>query len=343
MFATSTLGLLALALLQLPGDLLSTPVNEQVEAKEFVSPVSGERFTSYVLKDKVQAQSFDYDQCPHTPFNTLAYTLVIDPVSGYVDYPETFAHTHWTAERLAEVIGEPQFDRLSPEALPWANAYPWEKLENAAKMATDDDVASMGVANWWLMAAWSVRLDVISGNNEFDDEVESIFAKFPERPVSLTNIDELYELQLAEHWQDMRSQGLLNNIDNEPYALAQAWLYRSRGELVPAAIWLDRAETVSQQPGGHTVLRQYMESSIELERRYLEHSRAWMIKAWNNGELSQLQQGPIAYLIAEMYRRLGETSSCSEWYDLALENNFGGMSDRLIKQQRSTVIEGPGY
>ena len=193
------------------------------------------------------------------------------------------------------------------------------------------------------MAAWAVRLDVISGNNEFDDEVASIFAALPQRPLDPPDITALYELQLASYWQELRTQGMLAGVDDETYALALAWLYRSRGELTPASEWLQRAELASRQLDGHTVLRQYLVSSIWLERRFLEHARAWMIKAWNSGELSQIEEGPIGYLIAEMYRRLGETSSCTYWYDLALEKNYGGMSDRLIEQQRRAVIEGPGY
>lgn len=338
-----TLGLLAVALFQFPGGFGSVPDEEYVEPREFVSPVSGERFTAYVLKENLPASSYDYDQCPHTPINVLAYTLVIDPVTGYVDYPRTFAHTHWTAKRLAEVLGEPQFNRQAPASLPWAEAYPWEKLENAAKMAADDGVASMGVANWWMMAAWAVRLDVISGNNEFDDEVASIFASLPKRPLVFTDLTALYELQLASYLHELRGQGMLAMVDDETYALAQAWLYRSRGELTPAAEWLERARLASNQVESHTVLRDYLESSIALERRFLENARAWMIKAWNSGELSRLEEGPIAYLVAEMYRRLGETKSCIYWYDLALEKNYGGMSDRLIEQQRTAVIEGPGY
>ena len=36
---------------------------------------------------------------------------------------------------MAEILGQPRFKRLAPEGLPWAGAYAWEKLENAARLA----------------------------------------------------------------------------------------------------------------------------------------------------------------------------------------------------------------
>ncbi len=132
---TAGLSLLcALALLApLPGDLGASRDDAYTVEREFVSPVTGEAFVTRVLKKGVKVQSYDYDRCPHPPLNTLAYTIIIDPVTGYVAYPESFEQPcAWKQEDLLRILGQPKFKHQAPAGLPWQGAYAWERYENGA-------------------------------------------------------------------------------------------------------------------------------------------------------------------------------------------------------------------
>jgi len=324
------------AALQLPLDPTHVPDQQYIEQRKFTSPITGESFHAPVLKSEVQAASFDYDRCPHPPFNVFAYTLVIDPATGYVAYPELFENQcPWNAESLAEILGAPKFKRNVPESLPWTNAYPWEKFENAARLAQAAEYPSLEIANWWILAAWSVRLDVISGYNEFDAEVAAVFERLPQRGPDPTDLLTLYELALAEQWEQLRAMGQLTDVNDAEFALALAWLYRSRGELVPALDWLGRAALHDEQLPEESLLYRYLQSSIELERDYLKTTRQWLLKGWNGAEVPPVQQGGTAYLLGEINRRLGDNVAAIYWYSEAETYNRGALSPDLIKHQRA--------
>jgi len=336
-------GLTVMTMIQLVPGAAAPVDSEYIEQREFTSPISGEVFYAYVLKTDLPVISWDYDRCPHPPVNTLAYTLVIDPVSGYVALPEIFPKAiEWDAQDLQSILGEPKFERSAPAALPWAGAYPWERFENAALLATETGEIAPVVGNFWLMAGWSVRLDVVSGHNEFDARVESLFADLPRREPDAGDLYTIYELLLAEHWQHLHNTGQLLNVSEADFGLAMAWLYRSRGELVGAEHWLRSASLGDPTLAEQDALYAYLMSSIELERHYLREARQWFIQAWNNAEVTVQQEAGSAFLIAELNRRLGNQNAAIFWYDTAMEKNMGMLSVELIQHQR-TLASGRGY
>jgi hypothetical protein len=341
----------ALAALELVGDALLFPAPEPgaleaqyVEEREFHSPVSGEPFLAYVLARDAPVVSWDYDRCPHPPFNTLAYTLVIDPVSGYVAPAAEFGRQLvWDAADLGSILGEPRFSRDTPPGLPWAGAYPWERHENAALLAAAEQQPAHVVGNWWLLAAWSVRLDVVGGHNEFDQRVAEIFAQLPRRGPDPGDVVTLYELQLAAHWEKLHNTGQLPDVPEVFCCLALAWLYRSRGELLAAESWLRSAALSDAALPAEDVLYRYLMSSIELERHYLRQARRWLVQAWNDAEFERRQESGTAFILAEINRRLGEMPAAVYWYDIARDTNMGMLSSELIKRQRALADGGRGY
>lgn len=340
---------LAILMLQAPASPLPDPADSQADApyvtqRVFTSPVTGERFVADVLKQAVPVSSYDYDRCPHPAIDTLAYTLVIDPASGYVADPASFElPTQWDSDDLREILGEPRFERNYPEGLPWAGAYPWEKFENAAKLAQSADLPASEVANFWLLAGWSVRLDVISGRNEFDAAVQEVFGKLPRRGPDLQQINTLYEIQLAAYWEELRANGQLPDIADSDLALALGWLYRSRGELLAAENWLRRATLSSGELSADGSLYQYLMTSIELERSYLLSAREWLLRAYNGGELSAAQEAGAVYMLGEIFRRLGDFAAAKHWYLQAKASNRGALSTEMIAHQLALVDGGRGY
>jgi hypothetical protein len=335
MTALALAGLLPLALLQEPlGPLDTQPDSAYVEERQFNSPVTGEKFFAPVLMHTVPTYNYDYDRCPHPPINTLAYALVIDPETGYAAAPDVFERPcDWSREELAEILGAPKFKRGAPEALPWAGAYPWEKFENAAQLARAANRPAAEVAGFWLLAAWSVRLDVISGHNEFDAEVARVFAALPRRRPDPAKLTELPELQLAQAWQEMLATGQLDNIAELDYHLALAWLYRSRGELPQAQAELDALKVSKPDAAGNNLLDRYLTSSIELERSYLKLAGEWLGKAWDNGEVQGPSEAWVAFLLGETCRRTGAQAQARQWYGEAAKLNRGTLSVDLIKRQ----------
>lgn len=344
---TSLCALAAAALLcgaQLPGDALTSPDGQYVTQRAFTSPVSGEEFYTNVLRGTVPVLDWDYDRCPHPPLNTLAYALVIDPVTGYVAPADEFARaTAWDTGDLDRILAAPRFKRLAPEGMPWAGAYAWEKLENAALLAQAEEQPSHVVGNWWLLAGWSVRLDVISGHNQFDDQVAALFDSLPRREPDPGELLAPYELQLAEHWEELHARGQLADVAEDEFALALAWLYRSRGELVAADHWLGSAALSGPELPEGDQLYQYVASSIKLERHYLGMARRWLLKAWDAAEFSPLQEGGTAFMLGELNRRLGDFPSALYWYEVARARNMGMLSTELLDRLTAAVRDGRGY
>lgn len=330
-------------LLQLPGDLAGSPDDAYLVQREFKSPVTGEHFVAKVLKQGIRVGSYDYDRCPHPAVNTLAYTIVIDPVSGYVAYPEEFERSvPWTREDLARILGEPKFKRDTPEGMPWFGAYPWERFENGALLAQAAGRSSGEVADYWLLAAWSVRLDVVSGHNEFDAEVVRVFQPLPRRSPDPGDLVTLYELQLARAWQGARDKGELSAAPAADFNLALAWLYRSRGELTGARSYLDAA-LAADAATAERLLYRYLNSSLKLEQNYLRTARTWYRKAWDDGEISGQAQAWAAYLLGETCRRLGELDEAQSWYQQALSVNKGTLNTDLVTHQQQLLANGLGY
>ncbi|MDQ3023869.1 MAG: hypothetical protein M3R04_05735, partial [bacterium] len=169
--------------------------------REFSSPVNGEKFMATVLARPVGFGVRDFDGCPHPAVNALAYALVIDPLSGYVAYPEDFDRaTVWSADELSALLGKPRFSRDAPQSVPWAGAFGWEKFENAAKLAEASKARAASVANWWLQAAWCVRLDLLPAQQDFADELERAVRGLPQVKRDPADVLTPYTLQLANEW-----------------------------------------------------------------------------------------------------------------------------------------------
>lgn len=321
---------------QLPGQAGENVDERYLVQREFTSPVSGETFMTYVLRIDPRVSDWDYDGCPHPPLNTLAYALVIDPQTGYVAVPERFEQpTDWDSDDLAQLLGTPRFKRLAPEGLPWAGAYGWEKLENAALLAQAEEQPASTIGTLWLLAAWSVRLDVISGHNEFDEQVQELFERLPRRGPDPADLLTPYQLQLAQQWQELRNTGQLSDVSQASFCLALAWLYRSRGELLDAENWLREAALNDRALPESDLLYQYLMSSIELERYYLRIARRWLLQAWDDADFTQAQEASSALLLGELNRRLGDAHAAVYWYDQAKDRDMGVLNPDLIDQLRA--------
>ena len=341
--STAALAAVLGAFWQLPGEI--PPADSQyIEARGFVSPITHEEFTANVLKREVQATSFDYDRCPHPPINTLAYLMVTDPASGYTAYADQFSRPcGWSAEDLERILGKPGFTRHAPEGLPWSGAYPWEQFENAARLSEAAGEPSSWVANYWLMAAWSVRLDVVSGHNEFDGEVAELLSDLPRKNPDAADLFTPYEVQLAQYWEELRDGGGAPDVTPAKLELALAWLYRSRGELFAARHNLAAAVRAAPALAKDDLLYRYLMSSVDLEANYLRTAAGWYQKGWDKAEFTEADEGRAAFLLGEITRRCGRLSEAAEWYDRALAMNHGALSANLIQRQKELVSTGRGY
>jgi hypothetical protein len=325
----------------MPFSSASTEQSSYLEARQFRSPVTGESFVAYVLKGSLGGGLSDFDGCPHPPINTFDYLLVIDPVSGYVEYPQYFEKPSPFSElRLKELLGEPKFGRSHPDGLPWSGAYGWEKFENAALLAQAAQSGALTTGNNYLRAAWAVRLDFIGGNSAFDEELRELFdaVRLPRpRPGDLLTPP---ELQAAEQLEELWARQQLADVSATQYALALAWLYRSRGELKAALDYL--AMFADQGAGTGAGLADYMRSSIALEREYMLSAIDSFTKAANSGEVPPTDLGSASFILGELQRRCGNLQGASYWYGLTHENNLGAVASDLLARQTAAAA-GRGY
>ena len=263
--------------------------------------------------------------------NSLAYSLVIDPATGYVAYASRFSQpVKLTREQLSSILGQPKFEHSGASGEPWDGAYAWEKFENAARLAKAGKSGHLSEANWWLQAAWAVRLDVVSGGNSFDDEVETLFRDLPYQVSMQFDMSVPYELRLAEYYQSQRADGEFVNLAPERYALCLAWLYRSRGELQAARSWLARAREADE---GHRAVQPALRLS---KQQHQPGSRIHgtgpaglpaRLGSWRAAEQPALGRG---LSIAELKRRLGQRKSAALWYTETELRNQGEISRPLL-------------
>src|SRR5690606_2573613 len=119
-------------------------------------------------------------------------------------------------------------------------------------------------------AAWSVRLDVISPGNPFEQQISDLLSQMPRPPVVASDLLTPPELQAAAYWEELELAGQLGDVAAVDADLVLAWLYRSRGELHSAEAWLQRASVddlnLLASPDS---LYWYLKESIELEKDYL--------------------------------------------------------------------------
>ncbi|MCC7477998.1 DUF2225 domain-containing protein [bacterium] len=321
---------------------LVQPTSPYISVEGFVSPITGESFNAQILARNPPVSSFDYDGCPHPVINSLAYTLVIDPQTGYVAYPSVFNRpVKLKREQLLGILGQPKFGHEG-DAGPWDGAYAWEKFENAARLAKAGRSGNLAEGYWWQQAAWSVRLDVIGGGNSFDSEVDKLFTGLPAEALSLSPALSLeqsvpYELRLAEQLQSMRSIGDMVNVAPDDYALALAWLYRSRGELEATRYWLGQAREAGS--AGEGTLYSFLNSSTNLESEYLQQALSAFMRGWEAGELQPNERAAAAFAIAEMHRRLGQRRSAALWFAEAFNRNRGEISRPLLERLYGLCFE----
>jgi hypothetical protein len=309
-----------------------------VRQQQFTSPLTGESFMADLVGGGVPPGSYDYDFCPHPPFNTFAYALVTDPATGWTAFPDQFMRCPFTAEQVRQAVGAPKFNRKSPDGLPWLDPYPWEQFENAALLGIAANQNQLDTGNLYVQAAWAVRLDVITGNNEFDSEVEALFKPLPRHPANPGEVFTIYELQLAATWEQERASGVLKDIDPARFALAMAWLYRSRGELQGAEHWLDEAAAADPGLARQGGLYSFLRSSARLERTYLKSAQAQFSAAWEAHRVEARRMGLTAYALGEISRRLGDLPGARNWY--AEAERYGSGALNLDKLRRLEALAG---
>jgi hypothetical protein len=311
-----------------------------VEEREFTSPLTGEKFVATVLKARPPLGQPDYDYCPHSTFNLLAYTLVTDPATGWTNYPELFHQPALLpATKLASALGAPKFDRPTPAGLPWLDPYPWEQFENAALQSIALERPALDTANWYVQAAWAVRLDLLSGTTGYEQEVEQLLRRLPRPAANSAELIQPYELQLAAHWEQQRAAGVLQDVSPQQSALALAWVYRSRGELAAAEHWLATAAKDGPPDAG---LASFLRDSLQLERTYLVTAQSWLQQGWDKGGIDDRRVGRTTFALGEIARRLGDLAAARRWYGAASRQHHGELSLGALRYVQG-LAEGRGF
>jgi len=183
---------------------------------------------------------------------------------------------------------------------------------------------------------------VISGNNEFDAEVATLFKPLPKHPAKAGDVLGSYELQLAAAWEQDRTSGVLKDVPKVQSALALAWLYRSRGELLAAERWLDEASAADKGLTKRGGLYSFLRSSIRLERTYLKAAQEQFEAGWSAGHIDSRREGLTALALGEISRRLGDLPAARKWYGEAQRTSNGVLNLTKVKYL-AQLAAGRGY
>jgi hypothetical protein len=162
------------------------------------------------------------------------------------------------------------------------------------------------------------------------------------RPALIAGQNQLdIEMQLATRTAEGLITGRFNRFQRPFVELALALILRRHGENTHADPLLDRLEKSPEQTLS-SALRQdisNMRQSIIRERRHQQQAADAFERALMANLISADNRGPAAYVLGELYRRLGRESEAIRWYDRALaEPNLAPDLRRWAAEQRGASL-----
>ena len=117
-----------------------------------------------------------------------------------------------------------------------------------------------------------------------------------------------------------------------------AYLYRKHGENIEAQRWLKALE---KKEGENSVVDDAagkMRESIALEQIFQELALESYLGTLKKGDLEGRAAAEITYVVAELYRRTGNTKSAIEWYQKAIDTPGGSAALRDLATRQRTKI-----
>ncbi|HXX93709.1 MAG TPA: DUF2225 domain-containing protein [Planctomycetota bacterium] len=319
---------------------LPFPGSDERKEVDVVCPVDQTKFKAFEVVATNPWGGRDYDNCPHALKTTpLEYWVWVCPGCHFAGKKKDYG----------EKLTDPERSALQSElrpALPIPKGARQTDIPGHVKFDLLAQVARIrklppehsGVA--WLGASWSCRQQGAVDFPDFDewDQFKTAFG-LARTPLDLGKKNRTdYELEVARK---VEHEVEAKKYERGPQRILSrylaAFLYRKHGEAAEAQKWLSELDRLKGENSIVDEAALRMRASIEMERGYQKKAIDAYVAAIDQKTLDRRSQGSVAYLLGELFRRLGERDSARSWYQTALEGADSDEFRKLVTDQKAKL------
>jgi len=197
-----------------------------------------------------------------------------------------------------------------------------------------------GVA--WLGASWSCRQQGAIDFADFD-EWEQLKGSYglnqTPMQLGLTKNRTDSELEAARKLEkDVEAKKYERGVNRILSRYLLTFLFRKHGENVDALRWLGEVDKLKGENSIVDDAAVKTRTSIDLERAFQKKAIDAYVEVVDSNKADKRTAG-VAYLIGELYRRLGERDSALSWYQTALEKAEGDDFKKRITDQKAKAAK----
>ena len=331
--------------------LASTPSDEKKKV-DVVCPLDGTSFKGVRIVQTNQWGGIDKDFCPHAfktrPLESYVWVCPSCHFAGLrKDYEAGLTEAGKAALRDKLKPVEPIARRAKQSDIPGHVKYDLLAQVRALKGSPDEDVGQA-----YLYASWSCRQRGAVYLNYFD-EWEKVRDKygFNRTPLQL-GVDKKtkkiknrtdYEFECVKKVEkDLESNkfftyGVNRRLAGHLGRYLAAYIHRKHGENFEAERWLKELQAMRGENSVIDDAARTMRVSIDCERKFQKKALERYAAAVEKNSLKPHVRAEIAYLVGELYRRLGDPQSSAKWYERSLGFSPSGAIKELVTQQQPKV------
>jgi len=305
---------------------------------EAVCPVEGTRFKAYEVVTTNPWGGRDYDNCPHALKTTpLEYWVWVCPTCHFAGRKKDF-DAKLTDEEKRALSAHLKPALAIPKGTKQTDIPGHVKFDLLAQTAQLRKAPPEQAAVAWLGASWSARQQGAIDFADFDewDQLKGVYGlnKTP-MEIDLKKNRTDYDLDAARKVEkDLEAKKYERGVNRVLARYLVTFLHRKHGENVDALRWLAEVEKVKGENSIVDDAAVKMRASIDLERVYQRKAIDAYVAAIESKTLEKRTPG-VAYMIGELFRRLGERDSALSWYQTALEKAEGDDFKKRISDQKA--------
>lgn len=310
------------ALLSLAAALGALPAYAAIDSAPGVCPIDETDVRVAILLATNTLLGHDRDLCPHAVGD--------DEIRGSISSCSTCGFAGMAKEfkrEIPEAVAERVKKELSPAGTPW------ERWANRARILEWSEARAQIVAESWLRAAWSVRLQERPVAGALGEGIRAAVGALPEQQGK--EEDAILDTAKALDAALASKKDAPSGAARAAAAYASGSFWRMRGELAAADERYNQALAAAKGTPLEAEVRDAIardRASMDLERGYLKTALAHFRAALAAGEdVPRSQRMLVAYLAAECARRTGARDEAQRLYRIAASLGVEGAPHPSMK------------
>ena len=331
---------LALSLLLTKQTVCFVNASDEKKPIDAVCPVDGTKFTAFEVKSN-RFGGQDTDFCVHALKTTpMELWIWVCPTCRFAGQPADFKLVLSSDEKTALLADlKPAIEvRKGAKQTDVPGHVKYDLVAQVARIRKAPP-ERLGLA--WLHASWCARQQ---GAVNFEDFVEwdkiRETYELDKEPIKLglkknrTEFDLEAVKKIEKDIEAKKYEKSPNRILSR-YLAAYTW--RKHGENVEALRWLSEVDAMKGENSIVDDAAARMRASIELERSYQKKAIDAYVEAIDSKKHSKRLSAETAYVIGELFRRLGQADSAASWYQTAIDTSEADDLKKLAGDQKSKL------